>query len=123
MEHLERGDGGVRSWLSFKTHPLPKLVEWWVASGRGVEVVSETEFTTVRRLGCLPDQILVNGAGQARLAGPLIPSRGCGFISIHPASWRPCCHSRSVADGASACAFMLPASATHAIRGLVAHSA
>ena len=64
MQHLERGDGGVRSWLSFKTHPLPKLVEWWVASGRGVEVVSETEFTTVRRLGCLPDQILVNGPAK-----------------------------------------------------------
>ena len=61
VEHLERGDGGVRSWLSYKTHPLPRLVEWWIASGRGVEVVSEIEFAAAYRLGCSPDQLLVNG--------------------------------------------------------------
>jgi diaminopimelate decarboxylase len=64
VQHLERGDAGVRSWLSFKTHPLPKLLEWWLASGRGVEVVSETEFTTAWRLGCGADQILVNGPAK-----------------------------------------------------------
>jgi diaminopimelate decarboxylase len=64
VQQLERGDGGVRSWLSFKTHPLPKLLEWWVAGGRGVEVVSETEFTTACRLGCQPDQVLVNGPAK-----------------------------------------------------------
>jgi diaminopimelate decarboxylase len=64
VQHLERGDAGVRSWLSFKTHPLPRLLEWWIAGGRGVEVVSETEFRTARRLGCHPDQILINGPAK-----------------------------------------------------------
>jgi diaminopimelate decarboxylase len=64
VRQLERGDGGVRSWLSYKTHPLPRLLEWWIAGGRGVEVVSETEFTTALRLGCTTDQILVNGPAK-----------------------------------------------------------
>ena len=64
VEHLERGDDGVRSWLSFKTHPLSKLVEWWIGRGRGVEVVSEAEFATIRGLGCPTDQILVNGPAK-----------------------------------------------------------
>jgi diaminopimelate decarboxylase len=64
VECLERADGDVRSWLSYKTHPLPRLAEWWIAGGRGVEVVSETELTTVSGLGCTPDQILVNGPAK-----------------------------------------------------------
>jgi diaminopimelate decarboxylase len=64
VQQLERGDGGVRSWLSYKTHPLPRLLGWWIAGGRGVEVVSEREFTTARRLGCSSDQLLVNGPAK-----------------------------------------------------------
>jgi diaminopimelate decarboxylase len=64
IQRLERGDGGVRSWLSYKTHPLPKLLEWWLTGGRGVEVVSETELRSALRLGCTPDQILVNGPAK-----------------------------------------------------------
>jgi diaminopimelate decarboxylase len=64
LQQLERGDAGVHSWLSYKTHPLPRLLEWWIAGGRGVEVVSEAEFTTARRLGCGPDQLLVNGPAK-----------------------------------------------------------
>ncbi len=65
LEQLE-GDrtDRVRSWLSFKTHPLPPLLRWWVASSRGVEVVSEVEFATARRLGCSVDQLLVNGVAK-----------------------------------------------------------
>src|SRR6186997_3435950 len=50
------GTGGIGSWLSFKTHPMPPLLRWWLASSRGVEVVSEVEFATARRLGCSVDQ-------------------------------------------------------------------
>ena len=64
VQQLERSDDGVRAWLSYKTHPLPHLLEWWIAGGRGVEVVSESEFTTARRLGCSPDHLLVNGPAK-----------------------------------------------------------
>ncbi|MBA2353698.1 MAG: hypothetical protein H0V80_03410 [Acidobacteria bacterium] len=65
LAELERRVGpGVRSWLSFKTHPLPRLLEWWTRSGRGVEVVSESEFATARALGCDVDQLLVNGVAK-----------------------------------------------------------
>ena len=65
VEALERRLGpAVRSWLSFKTHPVPQLAAAWIRSGRGVEVVSEAEFTTVRALGCPVDQLLVNGVGK-----------------------------------------------------------
>ena len=64
VRRLELGDGGVRSWLSYKTHPLPRLLEWWLAGGRGVEVVSEREFATAWRLGCGADQLLVNGPAK-----------------------------------------------------------
>ena len=64
-EALERRLGKtVRSWLSFKTHPVPQLAAAWIRSGRGVEVVSEAEFVTVRALGCPVDQLLVNGVGK-----------------------------------------------------------
>jgi diaminopimelate decarboxylase len=54
----------VKSWLSFKTHPVHPLARAWLQSGRGVEVVSEAEFLAVRRLGCPADQLLVNGVAK-----------------------------------------------------------
>lgn len=54
----------LRLWLSFKTHPLMPLAAAWLESGRGVEVVSETELLTVLTLGATPDQILTNGVGK-----------------------------------------------------------
>ena len=54
----------VRSWLSFKTHPVPPLVQEWLRSGRGVEVVSESEFVTARSLGVPIDRLLVNGVAK-----------------------------------------------------------
>jgi diaminopimelate decarboxylase len=54
----------VRSWLSFKTHPLEALAEEWLQSGRGVEVVSEREWCVVRGLGADVDHVLVNGVGK-----------------------------------------------------------
>src|SRR5438132_10429840 len=54
----------VRSWLSFKTHPLPPLARQWISTGRGVEVVSECELVTATRLGCPVDQLLVNGVAK-----------------------------------------------------------
>jgi diaminopimelate decarboxylase len=54
----------VRSWLSFKTHPVSQLAQAWLQSGRGVEVVSEAEFVTARRLGCAASQLLVNGVAK-----------------------------------------------------------
>lgn len=54
----------VRSWLSFKTHPLPRLASGWLRSGRGLEVVSEGELVVARRLGASANQILVNGVAK-----------------------------------------------------------
>jgi diaminopimelate decarboxylase len=54
----------VRSWLSFKTHPLPQLAAAWLRTGRGVEVVSEREFAIVRALGADVDDLLVNGVAK-----------------------------------------------------------
>src|SRR4051812_36956079 len=54
----------VRSWLSFKTHPLPPLAAAWLRSGRGVEVVSERELAIVRALGADVDDVLVNGVAK-----------------------------------------------------------
>lgn len=58
------GDPPVRSWLSFKTHPVPQLATEWIRSGRGVEVVSEAELVTVRALGCPTSQLLINGVAK-----------------------------------------------------------
>src|SRR5262249_32459337 len=66
-ERLEQsGSAGipVRSWLSFKTHPLPPLVRKWIESGRGVEVVSEVELAAACRYGASSDTLLVNGAAK-----------------------------------------------------------
>jgi diaminopimelate decarboxylase len=54
----------LRCWLSFKTHPLPPLLHAWVRSGRGVEVVSESEFLTATYAGVPVDRILVNGIAR-----------------------------------------------------------
>jgi diaminopimelate decarboxylase len=54
----------LRSWLSFKTHPLPALAVDWINSGGGVEVVSESELNTIVKLGCPVDQLLVNGVAK-----------------------------------------------------------
>jgi diaminopimelate decarboxylase len=64
VQSLERALDGTRSWLSFKTHPIPDLARSWIRSGRGVEVVSEAEFVTLRGLGCPIDQLLVNGVAK-----------------------------------------------------------
>ena len=54
----------VKSWLSFKTHPVRQLAAEWIRSGRGVEVVSEAELVAVRALGCPAPQLLINGVGK-----------------------------------------------------------
>jgi diaminopimelate decarboxylase len=54
----------VRSWLSFKTHPVRPLAQSWLQSGRGVEVVSEAEFVAVKSLVIRSDQLLVNGVAK-----------------------------------------------------------
>ena len=84
----ERVEGRVReaplrSWLSFKTHPVPQLAAAWIRSGRGVEVVSEAEFETIRALGCPVDQLLVNGVGKHRwLSGVVAPRLQIHFDSV-----------------------------------------
>ncbi|MEP6915373.1 MAG: hypothetical protein ABJC89_06995 [Acidobacteriota bacterium] len=54
----------VRSWLSFKTHPVRPLAAAWLRSGRGVEVVSEAELVAVSNLGYPSSQLLVNGIAK-----------------------------------------------------------
>ncbi len=64
LSELESGQPDVRCWLSFKTHPLPDLLDWWQRSGRGVEVVSEMELATALARGCPVDRLLVNGVAK-----------------------------------------------------------
>lgn len=66
LERLEslRSSVPVRSWLSYKTHPLPELARDWIANGRGVEVVSEAELEALLELECPVDQLLVNGVAK-----------------------------------------------------------
>jgi diaminopimelate decarboxylase len=64
LDRLSTPSVHVRSWLSFKTHPMPPLVQRWLASGRGVEVVSECELLTARQLGASVDDLLVNGVAK-----------------------------------------------------------
>ena len=105
-------DPPVRSWLSFKTHPVPQLAVAWIRSGRGVEVVSEAEFVTVRALECPVDQLLVNGvAKHAWLARVEAPRLQVHFDSVAEAkallpvavaqSWRVGlrCHVPAERDG------------------------
>lgn len=76
----------VRSWLSFKTHPVRQLAQEWIESGRGVEVVSEMEFVAVRDLGCPTAQLLVNGvAKHAWLHRYSAPALQVHFDSLHEA--------------------------------------
>jgi ornithine decarboxylase len=74
----------VRSWLSFKTHPLDMLAREWLLSGRGVEIVSEKELLTVLALGAGVDQVLVNGvAKHAWLRRQAIPRLRVHFDSAN----------------------------------------
>lgn len=54
----------VRSWLSFKTHPVVPLTTAWIQTGRGVEVTSEFEMVAVLSAGCPVEQLLVNGVAK-----------------------------------------------------------
>jgi diaminopimelate decarboxylase len=54
----------LKSWLSFKTHPLAPLAAQWLRSGRGVEVVSERELDAILALDPPIDHLLVNGVAK-----------------------------------------------------------
>ena len=56
----------LRHWLSFKTQPLPALLDWWRTLGRPVEVVSEFELRAALTSGFAPERILVNGPAKDR---------------------------------------------------------
>jgi diaminopimelate decarboxylase len=64
LDRLARPGLRVRSWLSVKTHPVAPLIDQWVRTGRGVEVVSEHEFLMAERLGVPVEQLLVNGVAK-----------------------------------------------------------
>lgn len=74
----------VRSWMSFKTHPVPPLAAQWLRDGGGIEVVSEAELVTVARLAPAAGDLLVNGvAKQAWLPRHPIPRLRVHFDSLH----------------------------------------
>lgn len=73
----------VRSWLSYKTHPIPHLMKWWIESGRGVEVVSEAELATALAVGCPIDQLLVNGIAKHWLSRVSIAGLRVHFDSLN----------------------------------------
>ena len=74
----------VRSWLSYKTHPLPSLAREWIACGRGVEVVSATELDVLLRMGCPIDRLLINGVAKHTWLGSYAIDRlRVHFDSLH----------------------------------------
>jgi len=74
----------VRSWLSYKTHPLPELASEWLRTGRGVEVVSERELVAILNLNPQNDQLLVNGvAKQSWLPRHTLPRLRVHFDSVN----------------------------------------
>jgi diaminopimelate decarboxylase len=84
LERLLDSPVPLRSWLSFKTHPLPPLVRDWIDSGRSIEVVSEVELYAALRLGCPVDRLLVNGVGKhAWLLRHPLPRLRVHFDSEH----------------------------------------
>ena len=56
----------VRHWYSCKTQPLAQQLDWWRRTGRGIEVVSETEFLLARDCILDVDHLLVNGPAKHR---------------------------------------------------------
>ena len=54
----------TRHWLSLKTQPLKPLLDAWLATGQGVEVVTEFELLAAQAQGFSKDQILVNGVAK-----------------------------------------------------------
>ena len=54
----------LRHWLSLKTQPIKRLVEWCREKEMGIEVVSEFELAAVLSLNVPPSAIVVNGVGK-----------------------------------------------------------
>jgi diaminopimelate decarboxylase len=65
---IENLDFGLPAtcWYSFKTQPLPPLVQHWVRLGRPVEVVSEFELCSALASNCPPERLLINGPAKQR---------------------------------------------------------
>jgi diaminopimelate decarboxylase len=59
---------GVECFYSYKTNPVPAVLERLHARGVGAEVVSEYELWLARRLGVPGERIVSNGPGRTREA-------------------------------------------------------
>jgi diaminopimelate decarboxylase len=56
--------GGVEPYYSYKTNPVPAVLQRLHAAGVGAEVISEYEFWLARRLGVPGDRIVLNGPAR-----------------------------------------------------------
>jgi diaminopimelate decarboxylase len=63
LRHLEV-ELPLQHWLSLKTQPIARLVQFWREWDLGVEVVSEFELAAALASGMSPSAILVNGVGK-----------------------------------------------------------
>jgi len=54
----------VHHLYSYKTCPVPAVMRSWLATGRGVEVVSDFELRGAMALGFAPQSIVVNGVAK-----------------------------------------------------------
>lgn len=65
LDHITQVCGpSVSNWLSFKTLPIPHLLQWWKSTGVGIEVVSEFELLAAYKEGFSPEQVIVNGVAK-----------------------------------------------------------
>ena len=57
--------GGVECYYSYKTNPVPAVLQQLHAAGIGAEVISEYELWLARRLGVSGERIVLNGPGRS----------------------------------------------------------
>ena len=82
IENLEFGLP-TTCWFSFKTQPLPPLIQHWVRLGRPIEVVSELELVLALAANCPPERLLINGPAKHRwLPNYRIPGLRINFDSL-----------------------------------------
>ena len=67
---------------SYKTNPLPGVIQALHAAGTWAEVISEFELWLALKLGVPPERIVLNGPGKGPVAIEMGVSHGIGLINL-----------------------------------------
>lgn len=77
------GTRGAEVFYSYKTNPVPAVLERMHEGGIGAEVISEYELWLALHLGVPPDRIVFNGPGKSAASLELAITRGIGLINLN----------------------------------------